>query len=581
MYKRFITLGFVFCLMPLLSFASVSVHVDNSRIIEGESFRLSFTVVGESQNVRPDLTPLQQDFSILATSESVQVNIVNGNSRTSKQFTVILAAKRSGDLEIPPIRFSSQQSEPLQINVLSPGEAVNQRGTNPNFMESSVNNETPYVQSEVVYTLRLFTKNYIVDGGLTNPEIENAAVIRLGEDREYDEHRSGQLYHVIERKFAIFPQQSGEITIPGPMFSGTTRNNQFGSINPFFNSSMHHVSLTGDNIHIDVQPIPAEFQSSQWLAATQLSLSEHFSGDVDRIHVGDPIVRQITIQGNGLLAAQLPTFNGTQVSGANTYSEQVSLDNHVQAGSNVGTRVEQIVYIPTDSGTLNLPSLEIPWWNTRTDSLEVAQLPAKEIKILPGVTSSKSDQNQSTVDNASQITQPSHAQSTQNEHTTEPNARGRTVDHHSLLPWMIAITVFVVWLLTLMFWLSSVKKKLKIDDDKRSTHHKPEQYSIRTIRRQLQEACENNDKHAVEKLLRLWARRLWPEASFNAIADIMTVCPDADLNQQLSNLNQALYSKTHSDWDGQHLWLSLSHFKMRKMKKPVGAKRKLPPLYLN
>jgi len=543
-------------------------------------------VIDENQNIRPDLTPLRQDFSILSTNESVHMNIINGVSQASKRFIVVLLAKKSGDLEIPPIQFSDQQSKALPIHVLSPGEAVEQEEVDPNFIEVSVSDENPYVQSEVVYTLRLFTMYYLIEGGLADPDVGHASMIRLGQDQNYQERRHGQLYNVIERQYAISPQQSGQVTIQGPMFSGTTQGNPFGPVNPFFNTSMQRVSLTAANIDIEVQPIPAEFQGSQWLPAAQLSLSEHWSGDGNNIHVGDPITRQITIEGAGLTASQLPSLNSDQLQGANSYSEQVSAENHVHDGSNMGQRVEQIVYIPTESGALNLPPLEIPWWNTVTNSLELAQLPAKLIQVLPAAGGGS---QQSPTSGAASETQPStqirdviKAQPLEDDKPIELSSIVTSGHHNLLLSWGVAALIFCAWLLTLMLWYRSVaqkeKKKAQLN---RPTQSKAQQCSMRKMRDALKQACENNDKQAAKKALLLWAEHIWPQISFNAIADMITACSDDDLNQQLNFLNQALYGQAHSDWQGQPLWESFIHFKINKAKNAAQTQVKLPPLYLN
>ena len=588
MYKRLISLSFALCLLPLLSFASdISVRLDNKQIIEGESFHLSYTVMDENQNLRPDFTPLQQDFSILATSETVHMNIVNGTSHSSKQFLVVLTAKKSGDLEIPPIQFGNQQSKALPIHVLSPSQAIEQGEAAPNFIEGAVSNENPYVQSEVVYTLRLFTINNLIEGSLGDPEIENASLIRLGQDHNFQERRYGQLYHVVERKYAIFPQQSGQLTIQGPMFSGTTQTDPLGSINPFINMSMKRLSLTADNIRIDVQAIPAKFQGSQWLPATQLSLSEHWSGDENSIHVGDPLVRQITIEGSGLLASQLPTINSEQIQGANSYSEQVNAENHVHARSNIGKRVEQIVYIPTESGSLNLPPLEISWWNTDTNSLELAQLPAKHIQVLAAAGGSGqqgTESGGSEIQPPTQIINPINPQTSQDNKSIELSsiAIASWENRNLLLPWGIAILTVFAWLLTIILWYRSVHQQAKTQVGlNRETQSQSQQYSMRKISDKLKKACDNNDKQAAKKALLLWAKHIWPQRPFHAISDIMAVCSEDGLSQQLNILNQALYGQSHSDWQGQPLWDLIIHFKIRKAKKAAQDKVKLPPLYLN
>lgn len=591
MYKRLIVFSFALCLLPLLSFADeISVRVDNSQIVEGQSFHLIFTVMDENQNVRPDLTPLQQDFSILASSESVQMNIVNGASRTSKQFIVRLSAKKSGDLQIPPIQFGDQQSKALSIHVLSPDEAVAEGEPSLNFIEVNVNNESPYVQSEVIYSLWLFTTNYVTQGGITDPDIENASLIRLGQDQNYQERRGGQLYNVIERQYAIFPQQSGVLTIYGPTFSGRIQGGSLGIGNLFFNSGIQQLSLTAANINLDVQPIPAAFQGRQWLPAAQLLLSENWSGNGDSIYVGDPIVRQITIEGTGLLASQLSPLSSDQIQGVNSYFEQVSVENYVQDGFNVGKRVDQIVYIPSESGSLELPSLEIPWWNTQTNSAETARLPSRTIQVLAAAGGGvrQDDHTSSGEDVAPQpltdLQGGINAGSLSDNNAITPRNDGIISDYRNLLlPWSVTALTFFVWLVTLLFWFRSARQQKKNKKQGvSSTQNKSQQYSERKNYDALKQACDNNDKYAAKKALLLWARYTWPRLSFYAIADVIAACSNDNLSQQLEQLNLALYGQASSNWQGQPLWESFTQFKVKEGKHAgKQAKKQLPPLYLN
>jgi hypothetical protein len=84
-------------------------------------------------------------------------------------------------------------------------------------MELDAQPGTIYVQSQIVFTLRLFIGVSTGRATLTQPEITGgeAIVERLGEDSQYTTERAGRNFIVRERRYAIFPQQPGRLTI-GP-----------------------------------------------------------------------------------------------------------------------------------------------------------------------------------------------------------------------------------------------------------------------------------------------------------------------------------------------------------------------------
>ena len=47
-------------------------------------------------------------------------------------------------------------------------------------------------------------------------------------------------------------------------------------------------------------------------------------------------------------------------------------------------QVTVVGIVPTRAGTLTLPEISIPWWNTQTDREEVAIIPAMTYEVLGG-----------------------------------------------------------------------------------------------------------------------------------------------------------------------------------------------------
>ena len=88
------------------------------------------------------------------------------------------------------------------------------------FVEASVDEAAPYVQGQVVLRVKIYSAEPILSGQLSEVQLESAAIERMGDDRSYETTRDGHDYHVIQRTFAIFPQQSGELRIPPVVFEG-------------------------------------------------------------------------------------------------------------------------------------------------------------------------------------------------------------------------------------------------------------------------------------------------------------------------------------------------------------------------
>src|SRR5689334_22814341 len=77
--------------------AALRAWVDNPQVAPGETVRLTLAHDGQTTS-RPDLGPLKQDFDIVGSSTSSQVQIVNGNVSSTTQLELSLSPKHGGPL---------------------------------------------------------------------------------------------------------------------------------------------------------------------------------------------------------------------------------------------------------------------------------------------------------------------------------------------------------------------------------------------------------------------------------------------------------------------------------------------------
>ena len=134
------------------------------------------------------------------------------------------------------------------------------------------------MQSQVLYTLKLYRRVQITQASLNEPEIKDAVVEKLGEDSTYSTQVNGMNYWVTERKYAIFPQQSGVFTIAPLTLTAEVVAAQRPRFNGFFNRQITETRrISSKAITLNVQPIPQEYQDPVWLSAESLELSESWS----------------------------------------------------------------------------------------------------------------------------------------------------------------------------------------------------------------------------------------------------------------------------------------------------------------
>jgi len=581
----------VFTLLFSVSvFAKVTATVDRAIIEQGETFTLTI----KSDNESPELEVLERDFEILGTSQSSKVSFVNGKVSSEKEWIISLSPKKNGVSIIPPIVAGNERTQAIRIQVVKSTAVSATQGADI-FLEVLLDTNSAYVQSEVIYTARLFRAVEIRDGSLTEPEIASAVVERMGEDVTYQAMRNQRRYQVTERRFAIFPQKSGNLAIPPTIFEGKVfvpRKVQPGrAMDPFdqfFQSQqrLRRVKVKSDAVVLEVLPQPPSFKGENWLPAKYLVLSESWSKNPLVFKVGEPITRTLRIEAKGQTGAQLPEFRLVNTDGIKQYVDQPTVKTGLSDGSLLGVREEKFAIIPTQSGELQLPEIRLYWWDTVLDKEQVVTIASRTINVV-------ADENVGTgnTQNTKLTETPSSPEDGVNPEmveaggapvgdlTTNQNSQiiGRLMAF-SYWPF-VALALGVGWLLTIIGWLYQAKRP-SLAQQPVETALLIDTVSLDQARKQLKTACEQNDANKAKDALLAWANAAWPgDSKTRSLISVGKRLQDKEAMQAINNLDKILYAGVAYSWDGAKFWKALGSV-LKKPRNTSDSKLKsLPGLY--
>jgi hypothetical protein len=544
-----------------VSAAKIDVSVNRNPITITDSFQLTFSTT-DSPDDDPNFAPLKQNFDIINQQKSSQLSWVNGSTNKTIQWTLSVMAKRSGELQIPAISFGNDLSQPLSITVIetTPLNAISD--DNELFLEVEANPINAYVQAQVLYTVRLYQRINLAQATLSDPKLDNAVVEKLGEDHQYNTKVKGVSYLVTERKYAIFPQQSGVMTIaPLVLTADVITDDPRSRFNSFFsNQDILTKRIFSKKINLNVQATPAGFDGDHWLPAEQLALKETWSNDTLQVKVGEPITRTLTILAKGATSSQLPALSMQQVNPElKIYPDQAVINDQKAGDGIMAMREQKIAFIPSTAGNFILPAINIPWFNTQTQEMEQAQISAVTLVAIASESANTSVNNMPTTPAIQSPQQPP-------EITPTPSSIA------SSNIWMWATLGFgIAWLLTLLFifWSRFNKPRIKIKSTMENTPVK-----LKEIIKELKTACAENNPQAAQQALIKWAT-----VSYNItnLVELSSAC-DADFQAELTKLNHALYAKDKLAWDGSGL-LQAVMAKQTKQSSPKSVDEPLVPLY--
>ena len=359
--------------------AELSATVDRREIAMGETLRLTLLGDAGEQPAEVDLTPLSRDWEILSRSSATNARFINGQNQVTRTLEMELAPLREGTLSIPSLTAGGRNTTPLSIRVnpepvVAPGDALV-------LFEASVESDSVYVQAETILTVTLQQAINLDGGEISAFDIPDAVVENL-ERRSFQRRVGNRTWLVTELRYAVYPQKSGKLTIPAIGFSA--REVQPGR--SLLGARLgRRLRLTSEPIEMNVKSVPTSFLGEVWLPARDLTLEENWSIDPEALNVGDSTTRTLTLVGRGLQGSQLPPLSSVQgalnIPELRFYPDQEAIDQSELADGLQGRRVQSEALVARSGGAWVLPEIRIPWWNTDTDQLEFAVIPARKVAV--------------------------------------------------------------------------------------------------------------------------------------------------------------------------------------------------------
>lgn len=589
------------CLLGLhANAAGLDARLDRTKVAEGEAVLLSLRAEGQG-NGGPDLAPLARDFDILNRGHSSSFQVINGRSSSSSEWRITLMPKRLGELEIPALRMGKAASRALTLEVVPAAQAAASGEAPPVVVEVEAAPTQPYVQAQVSYTVRVLSRVPLRQPQLSAPDVQEAIVERLGEDKEYETYRDGHNYRVLERRYAIFPQRSGELQIAAPLLSARIvesgkasngiRQHLFGGRDPFARfdglligdplaapgsgGQTRPIRLRGRQISLEVSPQPAG-TATPWLPAEEIGLEEHWAPDPPVFRVGEPVTRSIAISARGVAGSQLPDLPLQPQPGVSIYPDKPQIMSRAESGSLLARKLVKAAIVPSMTGTLTLPAIALEWFDTKLGQVRVARLPAREIEVLPGTANGDMPLAGSPTTPDEQSARGYGARGLPAE-TARAGAQPVTGDD-DWWRW-IALLFLAAWLLsTVMWWRARSTPGAVPVAPVRKTDVAA--VDLRTALRDVERACGDNDARGARQSLLDWAAARWPEDPPGRLEVMVARLPDA-ARAPLIGLDRALYADQGGVWQGEQSWRQLSP--LLKAAVRDAARRNdvtgLPPLY--
>ncbi len=541
-----------------LASAAITARVDRPTVDLNESFTLEVEI-DDATDLEPDFSVLEEDFYVGNVSKLSNTSIYNGEIRRSLTWSVGLMPKRTGTQQIPPIPLGKDQSNPVTINVNEPTNAP--PGEADVFVTSEVDVDETYVQAQILYRIRIYRAVATRQPALREPSISGVETLveLAGEERQYESVLNGRAYNVIERVIALFPQESGEIQISPARFEARVLRDGRITGRKVFQSDSHTVNV------LPIPAPPADHPDAAWLPARDVQLTESWSRPPDEMEAGEPVTRIIRLEALGQIETQLPGIDVPEVDGLNAYSDQPELGREIDSGGIKGIRQDQYAIIGLAGGEIELPAIEVPWWDLDAGEWKLASLPARTLSI-EGVAVPPQPIEQPAAE-----PEPAPAE--------EPPAGPTEEETVAVVTfWQRAAELLgVLWLLTLAAWWWSSRARPRKERAPREPKETPARQQQSQLLKQARKAAVQSDATEVRHLLLDWSKLQWPANAPRSIGELAGRVEEP-LADELRRLSAVSYGQGESAWDGSALANALQSITIRADRSEDAARDPLPPL---
>jgi hypothetical protein len=536
--------------LPLQALTELRAQVDKNPALRGEAITLEVSTDARVAADAINFRQLEQDFTVMVPSVSTSTQVINGQASQSTIWKVVLLPKKTGSFTIPSFTLQGQSSAPITLQILDGIPNKDNSNNRELFLEASIEPAQLYVQQLGYYQVTIYFNGDLQRGSLSEPQMDNASIVQVGQDAEGSELVNGIRYRTITRRYAITPQRSGNFSITPPTFSGEMIDRDSARYNYFARTKT--VVQQAQPINVTVNAVPGNFPGD-WLIAGLVTLTEEWNPNLTELKQGEPVTRIITLSAVDVAENQLPELKQGFPDGLRLYQEQPQAKSAERNGRLVAQKIFTTAVIANKAGKLELPEVSVPWWNSQTNQLDYARLPAKTLHVTADAASSSA-----TVVTAADTLPTTVAVPA----ALNPEHDDWQWNHLSTL--LLALWLLSIFIIYLKWQLTGATTSAPASTSR-----------VRFNGTRLKQACQQNDAATAKaELLRYAHQQL--DQRCQSLSELAQYLGSDALKQQLSLLNSALYSQSQQ-WQGLALWQTFEQ--QQHLTTRASNEARLTPLY--
>lgn len=397
---------------PAMADIRVLTEIDRPVIEQGQAALLRVTVEGAARVEDGPRVPEVDGLDIRPAGQSTSVSIVNTRVSRSITYQFSVRGVRPGGYTIGPVEVKDggklHRGDAVKLEVTAaqaspPPAGVTGRDAGPAgagdstdggelFVRAVVDQDRVYVGQQVTLRFQFYQQQafpLLESPQYTPPSMEGFWREDLSPQRTRNETVNGRLYQVTEIAYALFPTQSGTLTIgPGHLDcrirdhgSRRSRRDPFDFFGSMFSDRRVRLSTRPLAVRVDPlpQPQPDDFTGGVGVFSLQAGLERQVAGQ------NEPVTLTLTVQGSGNLSTvgdpAIPEIPGVRV-----YPSGSEVSPSRDGDDLGGWKLIRAVLVPESTGPRTIPPIRFSYFDPKAGAYRSVATQPLSLTVEPGRT---------------------------------------------------------------------------------------------------------------------------------------------------------------------------------------------------
>lgn len=360
-YWLFLLLACVAWSGVTLAEVRLSIRADKKEIVLGEPLLVEL----KAEDVREplgsiSLDMLKQDFNVYAVSSNVQQQGRKGRAVKNETITLTLYPLRTGKLQLPAFSYRGKSTRPLPVSVLESGKKMSRV-----IFKRILDSAQPQVRQAATLVLEIYDDGSL-QWSVPRELVASGAHQRRLAESQREEVLEGTRYTVHRYAWALMPLREGSLKIAFPMLDAF----KFGT----------RLRYAVAPLLLNAAPVPAYLPVHVAIGKPLLTM-EALPAE---IAVDRPVNRVFTLQGSGIstegLGKLLASIRGNE--SVRFYPLEISQIESEHSSTAMQTLRVSLPFVPLRTGTLQLPDINLPYYDPANGRLESLSVQAAQVEVF-------------------------------------------------------------------------------------------------------------------------------------------------------------------------------------------------------